>query len=118
MLTGRFDENYIPEADYRRAGVPYFTPEALKANLKMVELLKVWGEKKNAIPAQISLAWLLAQKPFIVPIPGTTNPAHLLENIGGMNVEFTSAELVEIRNEIEKIETIGFRDQESVFQNL
>lgn len=118
MLTGRFDENYIPEAGYRRAGVPYFTPEALKANLKMVELLKVWGEKKNASPAQISLAWLLAQMPFIVPIPGTTNPVHLMENIGGMNVEFTSSELAEIRTEIEKIETIGFRKQESVFQDL
>ncbi len=118
MLTGRFDENYIPEAAYRRAGVPYFTPEALKANLKMVDLLRVWGEKKNASPAQISLAWLLAQKPFIIPIPGTTNPDHLIENIGGMNVEFTSAELAEIRTQIEKIKTVGFREPESVFQNL
>jgi len=118
MLTGRFDENYIPETGFRRAGVPYFTPEALKANLKMVDILKIWGERKNATTAQISLAWLLAQKPFIVPIPGTTNPAHLMENIGGLNIEFTSAEIAEIRTDIEKIETIGFRKQETVFQDL
>ncbi len=118
MLTGRFDENYVPEPDYRRAGVPYFTPEALKANLKMVDLLKVWADKKNATPAQIALAWLLAQKPFIVPIPGTTNPDHLMENIGAMKIEFKAAELAEIRTAIEKVPTVGFRKPESVFQDL
>lgn len=118
MLTGRFDENYIPGQGYRRAGVPYFTPEALEANLKVTELAKEWGKKKNATPAQIALAWLMAQKPFIVSIPGTTNPNHLMENIGGLNVEFTSTELTELRTSLEAIKTIGFRSRESVFQNL
>lgn len=118
MLTGRFNENYIPEKEYRRAGVPYFTPEAVKANLKVTNLTKAWAEKKNTTPAQIALAWLLAQKPFIVPIPGTTNENHLLENIGGLNIEFTSAELKELRTSLEAITTIGFRNPESVFKDL
>jgi len=118
MLTGRFDENYIPETGFRRAGVPYFTPEALKANLKVTDLAKTWAIKKNATPAQIALAWLLAQKPFIVPIPGTTNLNHLVENVGGLNVEFTAAEIQEINKSLETIPTIGFRKAESVFTNL
>lgn len=118
MLTGRFDENYIPEPDFRRAGVPYFTPEALQANLKVTDLAKEWALKKNATPAQIALAWLTAQKPFIVPIPGTTNQNHLMENIGALNVEFTNTELKELRTSLEAIPTIGFRNPESVFQNL
>ncbi|HPG07142.1 MAG: aldo/keto reductase [Saprospiraceae bacterium] len=118
MLTERFDKNYKPEQGFRRAGVPYFTPEALEANLKVTELAKTWGEKKNATSAQISLAWLLAQKPFIVPIPGTTNPAHLMENIGGRNVEFTNAELTQLRQELEAIPVIGFRSPQSVHTNL
>jgi aryl-alcohol dehydrogenase-like predicted oxidoreductase len=118
MLTGRFNENYIPEKDYRRAGVPYFTTEALKANLKITDLAKFWAVKKNATSAQIALAWLLAQKPFIVPIPGTTNLNHLTENTGGSNIEFSDAELKEIRASLEAIPTIGFRKPESVFQDL
>lgn len=118
MLTGRFDENYIPEKEYRRAGVPYYTPDALKANLKVTDLAKIWAEKKSTTPAQIALAWLLAQRPFIVPIPGTTNINHLTENIGGLNIEFTNTELKEIRTSLEAINTIGFRKPESVFTNL
>lgn len=118
MLTGRFDANYKPEPGFRRAGVPYFTPEALEANLKVTELAKTWGEKKNATPAQISLAWLLAQKPFIVPIPGTTKEAHLLENTGGRSVAFTPAELIQLRKELEAIPLIGFRKPVSVHTNL
>ncbi len=118
MLTGRFDENYIPETEYRRAGVPYFTTEALKANLKVTELAKEWAVKKNATPAQIALAWLVAQKPFIVPIPGTTNVNHLTENNGSLNVSFSNAELKEIRTSLEAIPTIGFREKKSVFENL
>ncbi len=118
MLTGRFDENYIPESGFRRAGVPYYKPEALKANLKVTELASEWAARKNATPAQIALAWLSAQKPFVVPIPGTTNPDHMMENIGGLNVEFTNAELSELRTSLEAIQTIGFRSRESVFQNL
>ncbi|SDM77054.1 Predicted oxidoreductase [Catalinimonas alkaloidigena] len=123
MLTGRFDKNYVPDAQYRRAGVPYFTPEALEANLNLVDLLKRWAAKKTSTsvpvtPAQIALAWLLAQTPFIVPIPGTTNPDHLLENIGAMGLTFTPAELQTLRTEIEQIPTVGFRAPASVFQDL
>lgn len=118
MLTGRFDENYIPDTEFRRAGVPYFTPEALEANLKVTDLAKEWAVKKNATPAQIALAWLTAQKSFIVPIPGTTNPNHLMENIGALNVSFTNAELMELRTSLEAIPTIGFRKPETVFQDL
>lgn len=118
MLTGRFDENYIPEQGFRRAGVPYFTPDALKVNLKVTALAKEWGLKKNATSAQIALAWLCAQKPFIVPIPGTTNPDHLTENIGAFNIEFTGTELKNIRKSLETIPTVGFRKQESVHTNL
>lgn len=118
MLTGRFDENYIPEKEYRRAGVPYFTTEALKSNLKVTELAKEWAVKKNATPAQIALAWLTAQKPFIVPIPGTTNSNHLMENIGALNVEFTAAELKELEASLKAIPTIGFRKPESVLKDL
>lgn len=118
MLTGRFDKNYTPESGFRRAGVPYFTPEALEANLKVTDLAKEWAAKKNATAAQVALAWLTAQKPFIVPIPGTTNTNHLMENIGGLNVEFTNAELSELRTSLEAIPTIGFRSKESVFRNL
>lgn len=118
MLTGRFKENYIPEEGFRRAGVPYYTQEALKANLKVTELAKTWAAKKNSTPAQIALAWLLAQKPFIVPIPGTTNADHLTENIGGANIEFTAAELKEMRASLQVIPTIGFRKPESVFKDL
>jgi aryl-alcohol dehydrogenase-like predicted oxidoreductase len=117
MLTGRFNETYIPEQNYRRAGVPYFTPEALNANLKVVELAKTWAEKKNVTPAQISLAWLLAQKPFIVPIPGTTDPVHVTENIGSLAVEFSKSELEELRTSLETIPTIGFRKPGSVFKD-
>lgn len=117
MLTGRFDESYIPETGFRRAGVPYFTPEALKVNLEMKNLAKEWAVKKNATPAQIALAWLQAQKPWIVPIPGTTNSEHLIENIGAMNVSFSERELKEMRTSIENIKTIGFRTQDTVLKD-
>lgn len=118
MLTGRFDETYIPEQGFRRAGVPYFTSDALKANLKVTALAKEWGAKKNATSGQIALAWLSAQKPFIVPIPGTTNQDHLMENIGAFNVTFTNAELKEFRKSLEAIPAVGFRKPESVHTNL
>lgn len=118
MLTGRFDESFVPESGYRRAGVPYFTPEALKANLVMVDYLNSWAQKKDATSGQIALAWLMAQKPFIVPIPGTTNPDHLMENIGALDVKFTQQELQGIRNDIEEIKTIGFREPNSVLKDL
>ncbi len=84
----------------------------------MTAFAEEWAEKKNASPAQLALAWLLAQKPFIIPIPGTTNPHHLVENMGGLAIEFTTSELAEIRNSLEAIPSIGFRKQESVFTDL
>ncbi len=72
----------------------------------------------SVTPAQIALAWLVAQKPFIVPIPGTTNVNHLTENNGSLNVSFSNAELKEIRTSLEAIPTIGFREKKSVFENL
>lgn len=118
MLTGRFDENYIPESGFRRAGVPYFTPEALKANLKVTALAKEWATKKNVTSAQIALSWLLAQKPFIIPIPGTTSPAHHAENFGALAVNYTGDELKQLRTSLESIPAVGFRSADSVFQNL
>jgi aryl-alcohol dehydrogenase-like predicted oxidoreductase len=93
-LTGTIDARtkLDPKTDLR-AGFDRFSPENLAANLPFIELLKRLGAKKNATPAQIALAWLLAQKPFIVPIPGTRNLAHLTENLGAAHVELTAAEL-------------------------
>ena len=79
-----------------RSGFPRFSPENIAANMPIVDLIKRFAEKKNATPAQISLAWLLAQKPFIVPIPGTRSVDHLSENMGAIKVQLTPADLREI----------------------
>jgi aryl-alcohol dehydrogenase-like predicted oxidoreductase len=81
--------------------------------MKLLTLVREWAMKKNATPAQISLAWLLAQKPFIVPIPGTTKLHHLIENIGAWDVQFTSDELQQFRKEFETIELLGVRPFEA-----
>ncbi|MFM2369578.1 MAG: hypothetical protein RL619_1888, partial [Bacteroidota bacterium] len=75
----------------------------------LVDVLKNWGVQKNASPAQISLAWLLAQKPWIVPIPGTTQMAHMLENIGASAIKFSTAELNEFNNQLDTIQIQGER---------
>lgn len=82
FLTGKIDENTTFDSSDFRNIVPRFTPEARKANLAMVDLLRTTGERKKATPAQIALAWLLAQEPWIVPIPGTTKLGRLEENVG------------------------------------
>ena len=98
FLTGAMNENTkLPENDFRSV-LPRFTPEAMKANQALVDLLKQIGERKKATPAQIALAWLLAQKPWIVPIAGTTKLGRLEENLKAANVELTGDDL----NEIEK----------------
>jgi aryl-alcohol dehydrogenase-like predicted oxidoreductase len=79
-----------------RPGFPRFSLENIAANMPIVDLLRRFAEKKRATPAQISLPWLLAQKPFIVPIPGTRNIVHLNENLGAINVQLTPADLREI----------------------
>jgi aryl-alcohol dehydrogenase-like predicted oxidoreductase len=95
-----------------RSGFPRFSPENIAANMPMVDLIKRFAEKKNATPAQISLAWLLAQKPFIVPIPGTSNIDHLNENLGATRVQLTPADLAELDAAVSKIKVYGGRMNE------
>lgn len=109
FLTGKIDENTkFDKTDFRNI-VPRFSPEARKANQSLVDLLNKIAELKKATPAQIALAWLLAQKPWIVPIPGTTKLNRLEENIGAVIVEFTADELREIENVSSKIIIQGDR---------
>lgn len=115
FLTGRFDDSST--FDFRRAGVPYFEKEAIGSNMELLRFVKEQAQKKGVTPAQFSLGWLLAEKPFIVPIPGTTNQRHLMENLGGMTVSFSANELKEIRQALSKIELKGVRKPETVHQN-
>ncbi|MDP3680085.1 MAG: aldo/keto reductase [Flavobacterium sp.] len=109
FLTGAIDtDTHFAQGDIR-ANETRFSPENLPNNLKIVHLLKNWGTQKQATPAQISLAWLLAQKPWIVPIPGTTQMAHMLENIGADNVKFTTDELKEFNKQLDTIPILGER---------
>lgn len=98
----------FPPTDYR-AHCPRFEPEALKSNIAMVELVRAWARRKNAAPSQITLAWLLAQKPWIVPIPGTTKLPHLEENIEAVQVTFTPEELRKFDTALAKIKIVGAR---------
>jgi aryl-alcohol dehydrogenase-like predicted oxidoreductase len=109
FLTGKIDEGTTFDSTDFRNIVPRFTPEARKANQSMVELLRAIGEKKEATPAQIALAWLLAQKPWIVPIPGTTKLHRLEENIGAAEVELTPDDLREINAAAAQITIQGAR---------
>ena len=107
FTTGRFGigTRFLP-GDYR-GGLPRMLPDAMAANLRIVELLERWGKQKQATPAQISLAWLLAQGPDIVPIPGTTDPWHLAENLAATTVSFSGEELALFRRELEAIPVAG-----------
>jgi aryl-alcohol dehydrogenase-like predicted oxidoreductase len=114
FLTGSFNkDSKFNKSDFRNI-VPRFTPEALEANQVLVNLLKKVAEQKNATPGQIALAWLLAQKPWIVPIPGTTKVNRLEENIGAANVTLTSKELNDIKSALEKIKVVGDRYPEEL----
>jgi aryl-alcohol dehydrogenase-like predicted oxidoreductase len=101
--------------DYRLTN-PRFTPETREANMPLVYLLREWAYKREAAPAQVALAWLLAQKPWIVPIPGTTDIRHLEENLGAVSVEFTAQELREFNRELSKIEVHGKRLREGLLE--
>jgi aryl-alcohol dehydrogenase-like predicted oxidoreductase len=114
FLTGKIDENTTFDSSDFRNIVPRFTPEARKANQALVDLLRSIGERKNATPAQLALAWLLAQKPWIVPIPGTTKLNRLEENIGAVSVGLTSDDLREIDSAAAKIEVEGARYPEEL----
>jgi aryl-alcohol dehydrogenase-like predicted oxidoreductase len=108
-LTGKIDENTRFASVDIRSRMPRFTPEARKANRVVVDLIARIGEQKKATPAQIALAWLLAQKPWIVPIPGSRKLERLDENIGAIDVEFTSDDLREIDSTFSKITVQGAR---------
>jgi aryl-alcohol dehydrogenase-like predicted oxidoreductase len=114
FLTGKMDEKTTFDSSDFRSTLPRFTPEALKANQALINLLGAIGQRKKATPAQIALAWLLAQKPWIVPIPGTTKLQRLDENIGAAAVELTSEDLREIDSAAAKITVQGDRYPESL----
>jgi aryl-alcohol dehydrogenase-like predicted oxidoreductase len=109
FLTGKMDENTKLGSGDFRSTLPRFTPEARKANQIFVDLLGAIAKRKNATPAQIALAWLLAQKPWIVPIPGTTKLSRLDENIGAVTVELTPDDLNQIDTAAAKITVEGNR---------
>jgi len=116
FLTGKMNENTTFDSTDLRNTLPRFTPEARKANQALVDLLGEIAKRKKATPAQIALAWLLAQKPWIVPIPGTTKLHRLNENIGAVAVELTSEDLREIDDAASKISVQGERYPEHLEQ--
>ncbi|HJP91164.1 MAG TPA: aldo/keto reductase [Pyrinomonadaceae bacterium] len=116
FLTGKIDENTTFESSDFRNILPRFTPEARKANQAVVDLLGEIAERKKATPAQIALAWLLAQKPWIVPIPGTTKLHRLEENIGAVSLELTADDLREIDSASSKIPVLGERYPDALQQ--
>lgn len=110
FLSGYINENtkYIPKND-NRPTLPRYQPDAIKANWIMIDTLADFGNQRGLTPAQVALAWLLAQKPFIVPIPGTTKLAHLQENLWAADFEFTPEELMKLSEEVSKIKIVGDR---------
>lgn len=114
FLTGAIDaRTRFAEGDIR--GIESrFSPDNLPHNLALVDLVKTWAERKHATPAQIALAWLMAQKPWIVPIPGSTQMPHMLENIGATGVQFTAAEVAELNAAVAAIEVKGARLPDAV----
>ena len=114
FLTGKIGENTKFDSSDFRSTLPRFTPEALKANQALIDLLGEIAARKKATPAQIALAWLLAQKPWIVPIPGTTKLHRLEENIGSVSIELTGDDLREIESAASKIKVEGARYPEKL----
>lgn len=116
FLTGKIDESTKFDPTDFRNSVPRFSPEARKANFALVEVLKGVASRKNATPAQVALAWLLAQKPWIVPIPGTTKLPRLEENLGAINLELSAADLRDINAGTSKIKVQGERLPEAALK--
>ena len=112
FLTGKIDENTSFDSSDFRSTVPRFTPEARKANRALVDLIESIAQRKGATPAHIAIAWLLAQKPWIVPIPGTTKPHRLRENAGAVAVDLTESDLREIASAASQIPVEGARYSE------
>jgi aryl-alcohol dehydrogenase-like predicted oxidoreductase len=118
FLTGAMNKDTkIGEDDFRKI-LPRFTPEAMEKNQALINLLKRIADAKKATPAQIALAWLLSQKPWIVPIPGTTKLARLEENIGAADVEVTDRDLAEIKNALSDIDVEGERYPEHLMKTV
>ena len=114
FLTGAIDaRTRFAQSDIRGIEAR-FSPENLPHNLALVALLRIWSERKQATPAQIALAWLMAQKPWIVPIPGTTQMSHMIENIGASAVQFTPSELAELNRAVSAIQVRGARLPDAV----
>ena len=109
FLAGTVEATSRFEKQDFRAAVPRFARDVLPANMALAELVQTWAARKNVTPAQLSLAWLIAQKPWIVPIPGTTNPAHLEENIAAASVSFSAAELKDLNAAVAAIPIQGAR---------
>ncbi|KAA3438699.1 aldo/keto reductase [Rufibacter hautae] len=118
FMADRFNEYSRFSDESRFTAVPYFTPEAIRNNMALLNLVRDWSDRKGVTPVQLSLAWLLAQKPFIVPIPGTTKLHHLDENLGAFKVAFTPNELKEFRIAFEKINLMGVRAPETVLKDV
>jgi len=116
FLTGQIDANTKFDSSDFRANVPRFAPESLKANLALVDIVRAVAVRKHATPAQIALAWLLAQKPWIVPIPGTTKLHRIKENLGAVAVELTAGDLQEIDTALLEINIQGARLPENALK--
>ena len=117
MLTGRFDRNTTFDKTDFRSSIPRFQPENLQHNVALVEYVEELARRKETTPTCIAIGWLLAQKPWIVPIPGTKRIERIKENIGGADIRFTAEELADIRRHLDSIEIIGARypeDQEAL----
>lgn len=116
FLTGKIDESTQFDATDFRNLVPRFAPAARKANLALVDVVKAVADRKGATPAQVALAWLLAQWPWIVPIPGTTKLHRMEENLGSVDLDLTPEELDQINREVSKIEVLGERLPEAALK--
>jgi aryl-alcohol dehydrogenase-like predicted oxidoreductase len=116
FLTGKIDATTTFDSTDFRNAVPRFTPEARAANLAVVDLLTRIADQKRATPAQIALGWLLAQKPWIVPIPGTTKVHCLEENLGAVNVTLTADDMLDIERAVPRIPIQGARLPEAVLK--
>ena len=116
FLTGQIDTSTKFDPSDFRAHVPRFSPEAVQANMALVEIVRKVAAQKNAPPAQVALAWLLAQKPWIVPIPGTTKLHRLEENIGAANIEFSANDVQSMADAMAKISVQGARLPEAALK--
>ncbi|MGO4110037.1 aldo/keto reductase [Paenibacillus sp. YAF4_2] len=113
FLTGKIDKNTSFTENDNRGELPRFTKDAMEANQVIIDFLNKLAMRKNVTPAQIALAWILSQKSFVVPIPGTTNVSRISENVASTNIVFTEQELQEINEEISKIQIVGDRYPEA-----